>query len=143
MHIDDLIDQAARQTGLEPGHVRAAAAGALGLLDKHGDRDAMGRIYAAVPGAEALARSPDAASRSGGGFFGGLMKSAGGVSGKAIADGLGLMDRLKARGVDRDDVRRLVPALREAVRAETGRDLLGDAVKSVPGVGALLGADQA
>ncbi len=143
MDIDDLIARAAERTGLETGRVRIAAAGALGLLDRHAGQAELSQLYAGVAGAEELARSPEGATRSGGGLFGGLMKSAGGVSGKAMADAMGLMDRLRAQGLDREDVRRLVPALREAVRTDTGRDLLGEAVRSVPGVGGLLGADQA
>jgi hypothetical protein len=36
-------------------------------------------------------------------------------------------------------LKRLLPAARDAVREATGRDWLGEAVKTVPGVGALLG----
>jgi len=70
-----------------------------------------------------------------------LMKSTGGLSGAAIADAMGLLDRLKKAGVDKDDLKRLLPAARDRVRDATGRDLLGEAVKTVPGVGPLLGGD--
>ena len=53
---------------------------------------------------------------------------------------MGLLDRLKDQGVSKDDLKRLLPAARDQVRIATGRDLLGDAVRGVPGVGALLGA---
>ena len=136
---DALIEGVASATGLDAEQVRAALVGAIGLLEKHADRDRLDPLYAAIPEAEALARSAEAKPR-GGGLFGGIMKSTAGLSGAAIADAMGLLDRLKTHGVDKDDLKRLLPAARDQVRAATGRDLLGEAVKSVPGVGGLLGA---
>ena len=69
----------------------------------------------------------------------GLMASAGGVSGAAVADAMGLLERLKDEGVDKAALKRLLPAARGVVRTATGCDLLGEAVRSVPGVGPLLG----
>jgi len=138
--IETLISDAARAAGLPLDGARAALVGALGLLEKHAGKEARDAFYAAVPGAEALARSPEAKPR-GGGLMGGLMKSTGGLSGAAIADAMGLLDRLKKAGVDKDDLKRLLPAARDRVREATGRDLLGEAVKTIPGVGPLLGGD--
>ena len=136
--IDDLIATGAAQSGLNTDQVRATLAGALGLLDKHAAKDKLDALYGAVPGAEALARTPEARAKSGGGLFGGLMKGAGGVSGAAMADAMGLLDRLKRQGVGKDDLKRLLPSVQSAVQARTGRDVLREAVESVPGVGALL-----
>ena len=141
LSIDNLIARAARASGLDAGPARAALVGALGLLEKHADPGLRDALYAAIPGAKTLARSPEAKPKGGGGLFGGIMKSTGGLSGAAIADAMGLLDRLKRQGVDKAELKRLLPAARERVRAATGRDLLGDAVRSIPGVGALLGAD--
>lgn len=137
--IDRLIADAAGAAGLAPDQARAALAGALGLLEKHADPQLMARLYAQVPGAEALATSDEARARPGGGLFGGLMRGAGGLSGAAMADAMGLLGRLERAGVGKAELKRLLPAARERVRAEAGEDLLGEAVRSVPGVGALLG----
>lgn len=136
--IEDVMSQAAAKAGLDGDQGRAALVGALGLLEKHAEAGARDAFYAAVPGAEALARSPEAKPR-GGGLMGGLMKSAGGVSGAAIGDAMGLLDRLKKIGVGKEELKRLLPAARDAVTHATGRDWMGEAVKTVPGVGALLG----
>ncbi len=136
--IEDVMSQAAIRAGLDAEQTRAALVGALGLLEKHAEAGARDAFYAAVPGAEALARSPEAKPR-GGGLMGGLMKSAGGVSGAAIGDAMGLLDRLKRIGVGKDELKRLLPAARDAVTEATGRDWMGEAVRTVPGVGALLG----
>lgn len=135
---DAVIAAAAADAGLTGGQARAALTGALGLLDRHAGRDALAALYAAVDGAEAAARSK-AAERPRRGLFGGIMASAGGVSGAAVAEAMGLLDRLKDEGVDKAALKRFLPAARERVRAVTGRDLLGEAVRSVPGVGPLLG----
>ena len=135
---DDVVSAAAARAGLTETRAAAALTGALGLLDRHAGREPLAALYAAVDGAEAAARSK-AAERPRRGLFGGIMASAGGVSGAAVAEALGLLDRLKDEGVDKAALKRLLPAARERVRAATGRDLLGEAVRSVPGVGPLLG----
>lgn len=135
---DDVVSAAAARAGLTETRAAAALTGALGLLDRHAGREPLAALYAAVDGAEAAARSK-AAERPRRGLFGGIMASAGGVSGAAVAEAMGLLDRLKDEGVDKAALTRLLPAARERVRAATGRDLLGEAVKSVPGVGPLLG----
>lgn len=135
---ETLIARAAGSVDLSPDQVRAALTGALALLDKHADRGPLADLYAALPGAELAARSPEARPR-GGGLFGGLMKSAGGVSGAAIADAMGALDRMKRIGVDKEDLKRLLPVARDQVTAATGRDLLGDVIRTVPGVGPMLG----
>ena len=136
--IEDVLAQAAVKAGLETDRTHAVLVGALGLLEKHADVEARDAFYAAVPGAAELARSSEARPR-GGGLMGGLMKSAGGVSGAALGDAMGLLDRLKKIGVGKDDLKRLLPAARDAVTRATGRDWLGEAVRTIPGVGALLG----
>ncbi len=135
---DDVATSAARTAGLTQAQGQAALTGALGLLDRHAGHEPLAALYAAVDGAEAAARSK-AAERPKRGLFGGIMASAGGVSGAAVAEAMGLLDRLKDEGVDKAALKRLLPAARERVRAATGRDLLGEAVRSVPGVGPLLG----
>lgn len=135
---DTLIAHAADASALTPDQTRTALTGALGLLDKHADREPLAELYAALPGAEEAARSSDARPR-GGGLFGGLIKSAGGVSGAAIADAMGALDRMKRVGVDKDALKRLLPIARDQVMRATGRDLLGDVIRTVPGVGPLLG----
>lgn len=139
LDIDRLTQEAARAAGLDDAQARDLLAGALGLIDRHGRPDANAELYAAVAGAEALARSDAARPRKGGGLFGGLMKSAGGVSGAAMAEAMALVDGLKKQGLDRDALKPALKALRNRVREASGRDLLGDAVRAVPGVGPLLG----
>lgn len=135
---DSIVAASAADAGLSESQGAAALSGALGLLDRHAEREPLAALYAAVPGAEAAARSK-AAERPRRGLFGGIIASAGGVSGKAVAEAMGLLERLKDGGLDKDDLKRLLPAARDRVRTATGRDLLGEAVKSVPGVGPLLG----
>lgn len=138
LSFDAVATAAAASAGLTADQARAALTGALGLLDRHAGRETLAALYGAVSGAEDAARSP-AAARPRRGLFGGIMASAGGVSGAAVAEAMGLLDRLKDEGVDKAALKRLLPAARDAVRAATGRDLLGEAVRSVPGVGPLLG----
>lgn len=136
--IEDLIRTCADRTRLDQAQVRMTLAGALGLLDKHAAREPVHEIYRQVPGAQALATSPEGRVKGGGGLFGGLMKAAGGVSGAAISDAMGMLGRLQAQGVEKADLKALLPVAEDWIRQRTGRDLLREAVASVPGVGPLL-----
>lgn len=136
--LETLIARAAEAAGLTPDQTRAALTGALGLLEKHAEPATLQALYAAVPGAQEAARSAEA-KPPGGGLFGGLMKSAGGVSGAAVGDAMGALNRMKKVGVSKADLKRLLPAARDQVKAATGRDRLGDVIRTVPGVGPLLG----
>ncbi len=133
-----LSDAAADDAGLDRESARAALTAALGLLDRHAGRETLVALYDAVAGAEAAARS-EAAARPRRGLFGGLIAGAGGLSGKAVAEAMGLLEALEPHGIGKAEMKRLLPAARDRVRDATGRDLLGDAVRSVPGVGPLLG----
>lgn len=136
--IESLIDEGATRTGLPPAKVRAALQGALGLLDKHAAPEKLKALYAAAPGAEVLARAPEARPKGGGGLFGGLMKSAGGLSGAATADAMGALDRMKREGVSKEQLKVLMTLAVDRVRESSGRDLLRETLESVPGVGGLL-----
>ena len=137
--IESLIGGAAADAGLPAEEARAALIAALGLLHRHAEPEPLEEFYAAVPGAQTLAGSDEAQAPKGGGLFGGLMKSAGGVSGKAMADAVAVLEAQKKRGLEKDDLKRLLPAARARVTAATGRDYLGEVIRSVPGVGPLLG----
>lgn len=136
--IDTIIAGAAADTGFDPQIARTVLAAALGLLDKHGNREAMERIYHEIDGARLLASSLEAKPKAGGGLFGGVMRNAGGLSGKAMSDAMGVFASLKEQGIGKKHLKRVLPAARERVLAGTGRDLFGEAVQSVPGIGALL-----
>jgi hypothetical protein len=136
--IEQLFPLASARTGLSETQVISALAGSLGLIQKHGDPARVRALFDAVPGASDLAEAGQAAApKPKGGLFGGLTKAVGGA---AAPDGLALMDRLKAQGIGGKDLQALLPVAREFVSERTGRDLLGDALKSVPGASALLGA---
>jgi hypothetical protein len=136
--IDDIIAAGAAATGLNESQVRRALAGALGLLERHADGEKLAALHAAVPGAEALARSPDGRIPPAKGLFGGLMKSAGGVSGAAVADAMAMMDQAAKAGVDRPHLKALLKAAEARIAEDSGKDVLREALRSIPGVGALL-----
>jgi hypothetical protein len=133
--IEELLPEAAAKTGMNETQVLAALAGSLGLIKKHGDPARVQALFAGVPGTADLADAGQAAApKPKGGLFGGLAKAAGGA---AAPDALALLDRLKGQGVGAHDLKSLLPVARTFVQGRTGKDLLGDALRSVPGAGAL------
>ena len=138
--IEELYAEAAGQTRLNERQAKDALAGALGLIQKHADPGKTTALFDGVPGAQALAAS-GAPPAKGGGLLSGLMKAAGGSGGAAMSDALALQGRLGKAGITQDDLKQLLPVARAFVRRKTGRDLLGDTLKSIPGVGSMLGGD--
>ncbi len=135
--IDDLIAQSAEGTSLPPDKARFALASALSLMDRHADHQKMADLYARVPDARALgAEAPP--PKKAGGLMAGMMKL-GGSSGAALSDAMAMSQSLAAEGVTNGHLKKLLPLACEWVKARTGRDLLGEAMMSIPGVGALLG----
>ena len=134
--IDDLIAQSAGASGLAPEKARFALASALSLMDRHADRAKMADLYTAVPDAREL--SAEAPPPKKGGLMGGMMKLGGG-SGAALADAMAMSGSLTAHGITNGHLKKLLPVACDWVKARTGRDLLGEAMMSIPGVGALMG----
>ena len=140
--LDELFTEAATKTRLSESQVIAALAGALGLIRKHGDPAKVQALFGAVPGTAELAEAgAEAAPKGGGGLFGGIMKAAGGSGGAAMSDALALQNRLQKQDVRSEDLKQLLPVARRFVERKTGRDLLGDTLRSIPGVGGMLGGD--
>ena len=141
LSMSEWVERTADRAGMDEARAWTAMTAALGLLEKHAEPEAAQSLYDCVEGSERLARADEARPIAGGGLFGGIMKNAGGLSGQAMADAIGVLEQLKRRGVSKDDLKQLLPAAREALREAVGRDLLGDAIATVPGVGGLLGGD--
>lgn len=136
--MDEIVSAGVTATGLSEAQVRSTLAGALGLLERHAAQDKLDALYAAVPGAEAMARSSDARIPAPRGLFGGLIKSAGGVTGAAMADAMAMMDKAARAGVGRPQLKALLKAAEAKIAQASGKDVLREALMSIPGVGALL-----
>ena len=138
--IEELYAEGARQTDLDERQVRDALAGALGLIQKHAEPARTQALFKAVPGTQALAASGAPSSKGGGGLLGGLMKGVGGAGGAAMSDAMALQGRLGKQGISLDDLKQLLPVARAFVQRKTGQDLLGETLRSIPGVGSMLGS---
>ncbi|RZJ44646.1 MAG: hypothetical protein EON87_09415 [Brevundimonas sp.] len=136
-----MIKIACIRSGLDADKVTRILTLALGLIDRHAAPDSARRLYDAVPGSEALAKSPAGGPQKSGGLFSGIMRGAAGLSGPAISEAMGAADVLKKDGVDRDTLSKTLKATRRAVEFKTGHDFVGDALKTIPGVGKLLGGE--
>jgi hypothetical protein len=138
--IEGVIADCVGATGLSDRQVRSALAGALGLLQRYAAPDKLKALYDATPGAEALARSPEASIPKPRGLLGGIARSAGGASGAAMADALALMRKASEAGVDRTELKALLRAAEASIEAGGGRHVLREALASMPGVGTILSA---
>jgi hypothetical protein len=128
--IDELIRDGVAATRLSAAQVTAALTASLGLIDKHADRAKAEELYAAVPGASALAA--EGARSVGKGK--GLLPIPG-----PLGDAMGMMNLLKKQGVSQADLKALLPVAMSFVQQRTGRDILREVVSTIPGVGPMLG----
>ncbi|WP_174299225.1 hypothetical protein [Caulobacter sp. S45] len=136
--IEELVQHAARHTGLSLQQSQSALAGCLFLIDKHGDPAKVNTLFEAVPGAAELARQGGMLLGKGGGLMAGLVSKAGGAGGAAMSDGMAMNQQLTRQGVTISDLQKILPLAMGWVKQKTGSDLLRDVLSSVPGLGPLL-----
>ena len=136
--IEQLIERVTAGSNLGPDQVRAALSGALGLIQKHGDGAKVAELFDAVPGAAGLA-AEGAPAQQGGGLLGGLMKGFGGSGGAAMSDAMALVQKLGRDGVQMSDLQQVLPIAQQFVVEKVGEDKLGEVLRSIPGVGGMLG----
>jgi hypothetical protein len=136
--IEELFGEATARTRLSETQVIATLSASLALIRNHAEPAKVQALFAAVPGASDLAEAGAEAPPKKG-LFGGLMSAAGGAGGAAMSDALALQGRLQKSGVRNEDLKGLLGVAREFVQRKTGQDLLGETLRSIPGVGGMLG----
>ena len=122
--MEALIARITEATGLEPAVAQKAVELILGFLSKEGPAEEVGKLMAAIPGAnEALATSGD-------GGPGSMMGGGGGV--------MALGTKLMAAGIPMGQMQPLARELFAYGREHAGEDTMGAIVGSIPGLGQFL-----
>lgn len=135
--VDELIARITSNTRLDAAQARTVMGSALVMMRAHADPAKMRRLVEALPGVEALAA--DALPQAGGGgVLGGMMRTFGGAYGSSLADAMEMGKAINAQGISNGQLKKLLPLAMEFVRETSGRDLLREALESIPGVGVLL-----
>jgi hypothetical protein len=124
--MDELIVKIAAQAGLDEATARQAVAIVLAFLQKEAPATDIATMFAAMPGAEALAA--EASSGGGGimGVIGGFMPGGGLMA---------LAGQLTSAGLSMDQMGNLGRELFAYGREKAGEDVMGSIVGSVPGLG--------
>lgn len=118
-----IIDKVAAAAGIDAATARKAAAVVLDLIAREAPRDKVERLFAALPGADALARE----GTGGGGLLGAL----GGNLGAAYS-------KLRDAGLDTDQMRSAGQTLLASAREAAGEEAVDDILKSIPGLAKLV-----
>jgi len=137
--IDDVIRRAAVKSACSEDQARQVITAGFWLLHKHGEPSAVRAVFDRLPGAAAVAGSTAAVRRKPG-LLAGLIKATNGLPLAVVADGAALLIRFKAAGIERVTAKRVTRSVRHQVEVETGHDLVGDALRTIPGVGDMLGS---
>lgn len=119
--MDELIGRVRERTGLDEATSGKAVGIILALVRKHGDQAKVARMFAMMPGADALAAKH---GTSAGGFFGALSGAIGG--GAMMAFG-----QLSAAGLSMDQARCLGDEVLGFAREKCGDELVQDVAASV------------
>jgi hypothetical protein len=121
--MQEIIARVAQAAGIDEATARKAAAIVLDLIAHEAPRDKVDALFAALPGADALA----AEGSGGGGLFGAL----GGNLGAAYA-------KLGQAGLTTGQMRQAGETLLACARETAGDALTDDIVKSIPGLSKLV-----
>ena len=127
------VKQAAATADMPEDKARLVMKAALGMIHKYAADDARRDLYASVSGCKAAAQDSESRPKARKGLFSGMLGGLGGQRGAAMADGMGLLDRMSKQGITRSSMRKLLPAARSVVVSETGQDLFGRALATIPG----------
>ena len=140
--IETLIQRAADRTGLTTQQAHVGLSAALFLIEKHADPLKVRELFDAVPGAQDLAAAGAALSQNkSGGLIAGMMRNVGGASGAAMSDAMAVGQKLTRQGVTVADMQAILPVGMAFVQETTGGDLLRAVLKTIPGLGPLLTAE--
>ena len=117
--MEDLVSRVAESVGLDEGVAQQAITLMLGFLKKEGDAEPVAKMFAAFPGADALAA--EGASQLGGGFMGG------GV--------MGLGQKLMGLGMGMGEISGVAKETIAFAKEKAGADVVDQVVGSIPGLG--------
>jgi len=126
--MQELIDRIVTATGLTSDKARQGLGIVLNLIHTQGNQNKVAELFAALPGAEELAKSQgaDGAGR-GGGLLGML---AGGMMGGPLA----AISKLTAAGLSMDQIKGLGTVTLDYAKEKAGPGLVKEVAGSIPGL---------
>jgi len=125
-----LIDRVVKQTGLDAAKAERAIGIVLSLVKSEGNKAKVAELFAKLPGADAMAAQYGGESARGSGLFGML--------GGALGGPLAAVSKLKAAGLDMDQIKALGQETLSYAKEKAGEDLVREAAGSIPGLSAYL-----
>lgn len=138
--IEELITMVAEKLGIDQGMAEKGVGTLLSLLkDQAGDAPALGELFGAIGGAEALAdQFPQGGTDSGGGLMGGLMGKAADMLGGGAGDAMDALAAFQSTGLSMDQAKDMMPVVKGFMTENVGEDTLRQLMESVPALQGLL-----
>lgn len=132
--INQLVSLVSERLGVPTGVAEQAVGVVLGLLkDKANGQAALGRLFDAVPGAEALAdQFPAEAPASGGGLMGGLLGKAADLMGGNAGDMADAFAAFQKTGLSMDQAQEMLPVAKDFMTEQVGEETVGELMDLVP-----------
>jgi hypothetical protein len=125
--MQDLIGQISTKTGLDATKAERALGILLSLVKTQGDRTKTPELFAALPGAEALALKYGGDGAAKGGLLGML-------GGGAMGGPLAAIAKFHAAGLNMDQIKILGTETLDYAKRKAGSDLVKQAVGAIPGL---------
>ena len=129
--MQDLIDRVVARTGLDAGKAERAIGIVLHLVKTQGNQAKVAELFAKLPGADDLANRFGGDGARGGGLLGLL---GGGLMGGPLA----AISKLKAAGLNMDEIKALGAETLSYAKEKAGDDLVREAAGSIPGLSAYI-----
>ncbi len=143
MDIQNIVDTIANSADIDPLTTEKAVGAILSVLQHEAAGTSLDQLFAKVPGAADLASKYDVMAAdeadAGGGLLGSLENALGGVLGEKAGALVAGIARLKALGLDMEQIRQAGEALVRQVEAAAGPQLTGKVLGQVPSLKGQLG----
>lgn len=137
--MQELVDRISDRVGVDPAVSEKAVSIILNFLKAEAPPEAVAKVFAAMPGAEAVLEAP--AAEPGG--KGGLLGTIGGLLGGLVGGGMGgimaAFTMLSDAGLDMGQVQAVVREVVSFSREKAGDELTDEVIGSIPGLAQFAG----
>lgn len=131
--MQDFIQLAANTLGIGEGQARTATGGVLSLLAQYGDAGDVSKLFAKVPGAEALANQvEDDATGPSTGLMGAITGALGSGFGEQFTDTLQILQQVQETGLQSDSFEKLTGLLFDYLKQKAGPQLVAQLTAKLP-----------
>lgn len=137
--MNDFIQMAMSQLGLNQQTAQSATGSVLQMIQKNAPAGDFGKLLQSVPGAGDMLKMAGGTAGGGGGGLGGLLGAASGLLGGKLGAAAGALSMLEKSGLGADKIGPFANLLMGYLKNKGGADLVSGLLSNVPDLKKLMG----